>query len=95
MQNLPTDNFKVEKNISIDTVLNTANDSKKGYMVMVDLEYSDEIKEQTKHYPLCPEIKNPPEQLFSEYMNKQKREKYKPVKKMILDQTDKYKYITH
>ena len=41
MQYLPPDNFKVEKNISIDTVLNTANDSKKGYMVMVDLEYPD------------------------------------------------------
>jgi len=48
MQYLPTDNFKVEKNISIDTVLNTANDSKYRFMVMVDLEYSDEIKEQTK-----------------------------------------------
>ena len=43
---------------------NTTDDSKKGNMVMVDLKYPDEIKEHTKHYPLCPEVKYPPENYF-------------------------------
>ena len=64
MQFLPTDNVRVEKNNSIDTVLNDTDDSKKGNMVMVDLKYPDENKEHTKHYPLCPEHKNPPENYF-------------------------------
>ena len=34
---------------------------KKGNMVMVDLKYPDENKEHTKHYPLRPEVKYPPE----------------------------------
>ena len=64
MQFLPTDNVRIEKNISIDSVLKYTDDSKKGNMIMVDLKYPDENKEHTKHYPLCPEVKYPPENYF-------------------------------
>ena len=94
-QYLPIDNFKNENIDIIDKVLNTRDDNNIGYFVMVDLKYPKEIKRHTKDYPLCPEIKIPNENEFSNYMNNNKPDKYKPVKKMILDQNDKYNYITH
>ena len=62
---------------------------------MVDIKYSNSIKERTKNFPLCPESKKPNEKHFSEYMLENMPDKYKPHQKIICDQTDKLGFICH
>ena len=51
---LPCDEIKLHKNVKLEDILNTPDDSVFGYFIEVDLNYSDKIKEKTKHFPFTP-----------------------------------------
>ena len=53
-QLLPYDEIKFDKNVKLEDILNTPDDSDIGYFIEVDLKYSDNIKEKTKHFPFAP-----------------------------------------
>ena len=42
---------------NLEEILNTPVDSDIGHFVEVDLRFPDNIKEKTKNFPFCPEIK--------------------------------------
>ena len=64
-----------------------------GYVYEVDLIYPDEIKENTKYYPFCPENIKPDVSKFSDYQKEHLPKHYRPSEKLILTQTDKKNYI--
>ena len=79
----------------LEEILNTLEDNETGYFLEVDLKYPVNIKEKTKHFPLCPENKITPEEKYNDYMNKTKPKTYTKFKKLICDWTDKKKYLMH
>ena len=79
----------------LDEILNTPDDADIGYFLEVDLKYPDNIKEKTKYFPFCPEIKKIDPNKYNEYMKKIKPENYTKSKKLICDWTDEKKYLIH
>ena len=79
----------------LDGILNTPDDSEIGYFLEVDLKYPDNIKQQTRYFPFCPENKKINPDKYNEYMNSIKPENYTKSKKLICDWTDKKKYLIH
>ena len=51
-ESLPYDEIKFDKNIKLEDILNTPDDSDIGSFVDVDLNHSDKIKEKIKNFPL-------------------------------------------
>ena len=51
---LPYDEIKFEKDICLEEILNTPDDSEIGYFLEVDLKYPDNIKEKTKNFAFAP-----------------------------------------
>ena len=94
-QMLPFDEIKFEKDICLEEILNTPDDSDIGYFLEVDLKYPDNIKEKTKHFPFCPENKKIDPDKYNDYMRKIKPKNYTKSKKLICDWTDKKKYLIH
>ena len=88
-QLLPYDENKFDKNVKLEDILNTPDDSDIGYFVEVDLYYPDNIKEKTKNFPFVPKNKKINPDNFTPYMNKQKSNKYTQNKKSICDWADK------
>ena len=56
-QMLPYDENKFDKNVKLEDILNTPDDSDIGYFVEVDLIYPDNIKEESNHFPFAPDNK--------------------------------------
>ena len=48
------DESKFDNNVKLEDISNTPDDSDIGYFIEVDLKYSDNIKEKTKHFPFAP-----------------------------------------
>ena len=94
-QFLPYDEIKFEKDICLEEILNTPDDSEIGYFLEVNLKYPDNIKQKTKYFPFCPENKKKDPNKYNEYMNTIKPENYTKSKKLICDWTDKKKYLIH
>ena len=44
-----------DKNVSIEDILNTPDDSDIGYFVEIDIKDSDNIKDKTRNFFFCPE----------------------------------------
>ena len=57
-QSLTYDEIKFVRNVKVEKMLNTPEDSDIGYFIEVDLKYPDNIKEITKHFPFAPVKKN-------------------------------------
>jgi hypothetical protein len=72
VQALPYQDIKFNREITIDDVLETADDAETGYMVEVDLSFPKEIHERLKQLPPCPETRAPDEAWFSEYQKELK-----------------------
>ena len=49
-QMLPYNEIKFEKDVCLEEILNTPEDSELGYILEVDLKYPDDIKEKTKNF---------------------------------------------
>ena len=54
-QSLPYKNIKLDEKVTLEEILNTADDSSTGYIVEVDLSFPEEIHEKLKQYVPCPE----------------------------------------
>ena len=70
-QPLPYDEIKFDKNVKLEDILNTPDDSDIGYFIEVDLKHLDNIKEKTKNFPFCPKNKKVDSNDSSDYMNTQ------------------------
>ena len=99
-QALPTGGFKwlTEKKISNINLANYKNDSKKGLILEVDLEYPKELHDLHNDYPLAAEKLCMTKNMLSPYC-KQILEKFNitigQVKKLIPTLADKQKYVLH
>ena len=86
IQSLPYKNFKWSNNLTLDKI----------GIYEVDIEVPKELHDKFKDYPLCPEIKNIPENNLSEYqkyLNNKLNIKYtEKDKKLILDLLPKKNY---
>ena len=88
-QLLPYDEIKFDKNVKLEDLLKTPDDSDIGYFIEVDLIYSDNIKEKTKHFPFAPVNKKINPEDFSDYMKTIKPDTHTQTRKLICDWTDK------
>ena len=99
-QYLPTGNFKwmTEKQINKINLATYKEDSKKGLILEVDLEYPRELHDLHNDYPLGPEKVKVTENMLSNYCKKIK-EKYNisigQVHKLIPTLKNKEKYVLH
>ena len=88
IQSLPYKNFKWSDNLTLDKIQTG--------IYEVDLEFPKELHDKFKDYPLCPEIKNIPENNLSKYqnyLNNKLNIKYTGKdKKLILDLLPKKNY---
>ena len=64
-----------------------------GYVYEVDLEYPIDIKDKTRYFSFCPEKVIPNVNAFSEWQQTHKNPRYRPTKKLLLQQTNKTNYI--
>ena len=92
---LPFDEIKFDKNVKLEDILNTPDDSDIGYFVEVDLTYADNIKKKTKNFPFAPVNKKINPDKFSGYMKEIKPDTYIQTKKLICDWFDKKNYLVH
>ena len=53
-QLLPFDEIKFYKNVKLEDIINTPDDSDIGYFIEFDLTHSDNIKEKTRNFPFTP-----------------------------------------
>ena len=88
-QYLPYDDIKFDGDVKVEDILNTSDDSEVGYFVEVDLKYPEGIREKTKNFPFCPEIKFSPQDKLTDYMKIMKVDSHTKCKKLICDWTDK------
>ena len=100
LQHLPTSNFQIYESNSItesfiNKVLSTHDCSNLGYVLLVYLIYPDNIKYKTKNFPFCPENKTIGPNNFTEYMQEHVPKPFRPIGKLICDQTNKEYYIVH
>ena len=65
-QPLPHDEVKFDKDVKLEDIINTPDDSDIGYFIEIDLKYPDNIKEKTKNFPFAPENKKNNPDIFSE-----------------------------
>ena len=73
---LPYDEIKFDKNVKLEDILNTPDDSDIGYFIEVDLIYPDNIKEKTKNFPFAPVDKKINPDNFNEYVEEMKPDTY-------------------
>ena len=51
---LPLNNFETVQEVNLENILNTANDSREGYILEVDLHYPDKLHDAHQDFPLAP-----------------------------------------
>ena len=87
--------MKFDKNVKVEDILNTPDDSDIGYFLEVDLKYPDNIKEKTKNFPFAPVKRKIDADKFSDYMKKINPDTYTQIKKLICDWSDKKNSLIH
>ena len=92
---LPYDEINFDKNVKLEDILKTPDDSDIGYFAEVNLTYPDNIKEKTKHFPFAPENKKINPDDFSDYMKTIIPDTYTQNRKLICDWSDKKNYLVH
>ena len=95
VQPLPCDEIEIDKNVKLEEILNTPDDSDIGYFFEIDLRYHHNRKEKTKNFPFCAENKVFSQDKYNEYMKKIKRKNYTKAKKLICDWSDLKIYLVH
>ena len=79
----------------LEETLKTPDESEISYFIEVDLNYPDNIKEKTKHFPFAPENEIIDRDKYNDYLKKIKPQNYKKSKKLICHWTNKKKYLIH
>ena len=92
-ESLLYDEIKFERNVCLEDIINTPDNTYIGYFLEADSKYLDNINEKTNNFQFCPENKVIPKDNFNEYMGKINPNKYIPHKKLVCDWTDKKKYL--
>ena len=92
---LPCDEIKIDRNVKLEDILNTPDDSDFGYFVEVDLKYPDDKKEKTQNFPFAPVNKKINPDDFNDYMKGFKPDSYNQTKKLLCDWSDKENYLVH
>ena len=92
---LPYDEIKFDKNVKLEDILNTLDDSDIGYFIEADLIYPDNIKEKTNNFPFAPVNKKFNPDNFNDYMKEIKPDTYIQTSKLICDWSDKKNYLIH
>ena len=95
---LPYEGFKWLKNVDKFDVMSINEKGPIGYLLEVDLKYSDELHELHNDYPLAPEKLAVSSDMLSKYCKKI-ADKYEikvgDVKKLIPNLGNKTKYVLH
>ena len=92
---LPYDEIKFDRDIKLEDILNTTDDSDVGFFIEVHLNNPGNIKEKTKHLPFAPVNKKINPDYFSDYMKEIIPDTYTQNKKLICDWSDKKNYLIH
>ena len=92
---LPYDEIKIDRDIKLEDILNTPDDSDIGYFLEIDLKHPDNIKEKTKHFTFAPVNKKINPDDFSDYMKEIIPDTYTQNKKLFCDWSDKKNYLIH
>ena len=79
---LPYDEIKLDKNVKLEDIINNPDDSDIRYFVEFDLTYPDIIKQESKYFPFAPEHKKIIPDNFTKYMNENKSNTYRQIKKL-------------
>ena len=101
IQKLPYRSLKWADKITEDDIMNYDN-GRTGFILEVDLEYPKELHELHNDYPLAPEVMNVKANMLSEkqveiykLINGSKEPKDEKTNKLILNLSDKNKYVVH
>ena len=70
---------KINKNVTLETILNTPDDFDIGHFVVVDLSHPDNIKAKTKKFPFAPENEKTDSGNFTPYVNENKPNTYRKL----------------
>ena len=92
-QPLPYDEIKFDKNVKLEDILISPDESDIGYFVEVDLSYPDNIKQKRKHFPFAPEHRKIIPDDFSYFLKKIKPDNYTQTEKLICNFSDKKNYL--
>ena len=92
-QPLPYDEIKFDKNVILEDIMKTPDDSNIGYFIEVDMTYPDNIKKKTKKFPFAPENKKIIPDDFSDFMKTIKPNTYTQTIKLICNWSDNKKYL--
>ena len=87
---LPYDEIKFDKNVKLEDILKTPDDSDIGYFMEVDLIYPEQ---KTKNFPFAPVNKKINPYNFNDYMKEIKPDTYIQTTKLICDWPDKKNYL--
>jgi hypothetical protein len=69
-QYLPYANISLNKDITIDEIIGTSDESDIGYIIECDLEYPQELHDKLKEFPPCPQNLSPTKTMLSDYQIK-------------------------
>ena len=94
-QPLPFHEIEFDKNVDLEDILNTPDDSDIGYFIVVNLTYPNKIKEKTKNFPFAPVNKKNNPDKFRDYMKEIEPDTYIQTKKLICDWSDKKNFLVH
>ena len=92
-QLLPYDENKFDRNVKLEDIINTPDDSDIGDIIEVDLTYTDKMKEKTNIF--APVNKKIIPDDFSDYRKEIIPDTYKRNKKLICDWSDKKYCLIH
>ena len=79
----------------LEEISKTPDDSDIRYVIKVDLKYPDNIKENKRNFPFCPENKVILEDKNNDYMKQTKPKNYTETKKLECDWSDKKNCLVH
>ena len=94
-QPLPFDEIKFDKNVKLEDIINTPDDSDIGYFVEADSIYPDNIKKKTKNFPFAPVNKKNIPDNFNDYIKEIKPDAWTQTKKLICEWSDWKNYLIH
>ena len=92
-QPLPYDETEIDKNVKLEEIINTPDDSYSGFFIEVDLTYPDIIKAKTKKFLFAPENRVIQKHKYNDLLKTINPKNYTNFKKLICDWSDKKNYL--
>ena len=92
-ENLPDDEIKFDRNVKLDDILNTPDDTDISFFIEVKFRNPDNIKYKTKKFSVAPENKKNNLGDFNDFLKKIKPDTYTQTKNIMCDWSNKKKYL--